>query len=327
MPVMPAGDARLTRFLYFIVNIRSLVIRQSPRRADCGTRGSRVVMGRDYRTGGILILTAALAAAVLTRLFEPYLAFHPTEQSPLPTATSPFAPALRHFRAPQFLSPRIEDAPDDIRELVTLGYRIVTETGKHAEKYVGNGLTCSNCHFRGGLTDGGRDGGLSLVGVAAKYPCYLPQRQEIEDLMTRINGCFQRSMNGRRLPADSREMLALLTYCQWISKGIPVYAEIDWLKPRNFESPNPPDPSRGEQVYITRCSVCHGSQGQGTEIAPPLWGDRSFNSGAGFQRMNKLAGFIDLNMPPHNPVLASREISDVAAYIVAQPRPAFQIKP
>lgn len=46
-------------------------------------------------------------------------------------------------------------------------------------------------------------------------------------LMKLINGCFERSMNGKRMPSDTPEMKAMLTYMQWLSQGVPVGAKIE----------------------------------------------------------------------------------------------------
>jgi thiosulfate dehydrogenase len=122
--------------------------------------------------------------------------------------------------------PQPKDAPDQIRNSVMLGYNILIKTQKYAADYVGNDLNCHNCHFEGGITKGGKNGGISYVGVAAKYPHYRERHDYAVDLMTRINNCFMRSLKGKPLPGESKEMTALLTYYQWISKGIPIYAEI-----------------------------------------------------------------------------------------------------
>ncbi|ENT3660806.1 c-type cytochrome [Campylobacter jejuni] len=42
-----------------------------------------------------------------------------------------------------------------------------------------------------------------------------------------MNGCFERSMNGKRMPSDTPEMKAMLTYMQWLSQGVPVGAKIE----------------------------------------------------------------------------------------------------
>jgi len=110
-----------------------------------------------------------------------------------------------------------------------LGYNIMTDTRKYADGYVGNRLDCDDCHFKGGITEGGKNGGLSLVGVAATYPKFRKRQNYAVDLVARTNDCFERSMNGKPLPPDSKEMTAIVTYYQWISKGLPIYADIPWL--------------------------------------------------------------------------------------------------
>ena len=58
---------------------------------------------------------------------------------------------------------------------------------------------------------------------------------------------------------------------------------------------------------------------------PPLWGPKSFNTGAGMHRTDTLAAFVRANMPPTAAgTLSEREALDIAAYILGQPRPKFQ---
>ena len=64
---------------------------------------------------------------------------------------------------------------------------------------------------------------------------------------------------------------------------------------------------------------------------PPLWGDRSFNVGAGMARTETAAAFVKHNMPigfrEHFPLgqggLSDQEAVDVADYFSHMPRPAF----
>lgn len=59
---------------------------------------------------------------------------------------------------------------------------------------------------------------------------------------------------------------------------------------------------------------------------PPLWGPQSFNDGAGMNRLITAANFIHDNMPDgtsyDHPQLSVEQAWDVAAFVVAQPRPA-----
>jgi thiosulfate dehydrogenase len=59
-------------------------------------------------------------------------------------------------------------------------------------------------------------------------------------------------------------------------------------------------------------------------VAPPLWGPRSFNIGAGMARARTAASFIRDNMPFDLPgSLTDQQAFDVAAFVVAQPRPDY----
>lgn len=223
--------------------------------------------------------------------------------------------------------PSPQDAPAEIREAVLLGANILTETGKYASQYVGNKLSCTNCHFKAGITQGGKNGGMSLVGVGATYPQYRKRQNYAVDLVTRTNDCFKRSMNGQPLPEESKEMTAIVTYYQWISKGLPVYAEVPWLGLKHLASTHAPDKIKGGQLFDAKCAVCHGKNGEGTSAAPPVWGDISFNDGAGMHKPANLAAFAHANMPLGNPDLSVEEALDVAEYVVAQPRPHFSSKP
>lgn len=242
------------------------------------------------------------------------------------TVLPPADPQRETTAAVTYSPPSPQDAPAAIREAVLLGYNILTESGKYASQYVGNKLSCTNCHFKAGITEGGKNGGLSLVGVGATYPQYRKRQDYAVDLVTRTNDCFKRSMNGRPLPEESKEMTAIVTYYQWISKGLPVYAEIPWLGTQHLQSGHAPDKTKGGQLFSAKCSVCHGKNGEGTSAAPPLWGDTSFNDGAGMHKPANLAAFAHLNMPLGNPDLSVEDALDVAEYVSARPRPHFSGK-
>ena len=80
---------------------------------------------------------------------------------------------------------------------------------------------------------------------------------------------------------DEPSMQSLLVYMQWISKDIPIYSKLPWALPASLENQHKPDAAAGEKVYASVCARCHGETGQGTPIAPPLWGQGSYNDGAG----------------------------------------------
>lgn len=222
-----------------------------------------------------------------------------------------------------FNPPRPEDAPEDIRGEVMLGYLIMTQTQKYAGEYVNNDLSCSSCHF-----DGGRSiNTISLVGVGATYPKFRSRQDYTVDLAMRTQDCFQRSMNGKAPALDSQIMQSLLVYMQWISKDIPVYAKLPWTLPSELDNPHKPDKDAGEKVYHDVCARCHGGQGQGTPVAPPLWGDGSYNDGAGMHRVSTFSVFAWRFMPKSSPSLTQEQALDVAAFVNAQPRPHMASAP
>jgi len=225
-------------------------------------------------------------------------------------------PVLRPLTV-AFNPPALEDAPEKNRPAVLLGYKIMTETKKYAGEYVGNDLSCTNCHF-----DGGRSKDtISLVGVGAVYPHYRGRSDFSTDLTARTMDCFQRSMNGIAPPPDSKVMQALTAYYQWISKDIPIYAEVPWIGLPKMPKDYKPDTARGEAVYKDVCARCHGADGHGTAIAPAVWGDGSYNDGAGMNRVETFGAFVWRFMPKSSPSLSQEQGLDVAAFVHGKPRP------
>src|SRR5699024_6871569 len=137
-----------------------------------------------------------------------------------------------------------------------------------------------------------------------------------------------RSMNGEMLPYDSEEMRAMMAYFTHISKGVEIGQERPWFNPNEMEEIPEPDVVSGEELYEAKnCMTCHGDNGEGTgaNTGPALWGENSFNDGAGLTRFSKMAGYIQNNMPIGDEyILSDQEASDLAAYILMQERPVFK---
>ena len=217
--------------------------------------------------------------------------------------------------------PSLEDLPPGEKGVaIRFGYELIVNTQQHLKEYVGNALNCRSCHLDAGRTPYA----APFVGVYAAYPMYRSRNAMMNTLERRINDCFERSMNGKDLPYDSDEMGALVTYMAWLSTGIPTGTIIPERGYPRIKTTRPPDPANGKTLFTAKCAVCHGLDGQGTAVAPPLWGPHSFNTGAGMAKLDTAAAFIWQNMPrDQGDTLSTDQAYDLAAYMLSQPRPVF----
>lgn len=215
-------------------------------------------------------------------------------------------------------------------DAIRRGLAVVVDTQNAAKGYLGNGLVCANCHI-----DAGRQAYASpLAGLTGLFPAYSSRSASVESLEQRINDCFLRSMNGRPLPSGSAEMIGLLAYIAWLSEGVPTGVQVQGRGFKDITAPAAVDPARGKTLFGAQCAACHGETGQGLKTAaggytfPPLWGDASFNDGAGMSRTSIAAAFIQTKMPlGRGGSLTDQQAFDIAAYITAQPRPHFPGNP
>jgi thiosulfate dehydrogenase len=178
---------------------------------------------------------------------------------------------------------------------------------------------------------------MPLIGVWGQFPQYRAREGMVDLLEERINGCMQRSVNGRALSIQSREMRAFSSYMRWLSTGVPDGAKLLGAGTLQIKEPaRPADPGRGAQIYAQVCAACHGANGLGQRAQkglgyqfPPLWGPDSFNIGAGMSRLLTLAAYAEHNMPLGTtfdvPVLTDEQAYDVAGY-VCQPGSAEEVE-
>ena len=212
--------------------------------------------------------------------------------------------------------------------MIRLGFQISQDPQTYASEFVGNDLTCGNCH----LNAGQRDRALPLLGVAATFPQYRRRDDRLVSLEDRIGGCFKRSMNGTAPPYDHPVMLALDAYLNWLSEGFAMGERPAWLGQNEIavEARIPIeelDVNGGEELYNLHCAPCHGLDGQGIDLIlakpGPLWGPLSWNDGAGAARIWKLAGYIKHAMPLTAPgTLTDEEAQLISAYVNSHERPA-----
>ena len=238
-----------------------------------------------------------------------------------------------------WVPPLIKDIPQgEAGDLIHYGVLLLTDTyaqlGPDVKdqkmRFSGSTLNCTSCH----QDNGTKQFGIPWMGVSQTYPQYRGRGDRVQGLEERINGCFTRSLNGKALAADSREMKAMVAYMNWLSKDMP--KDVYGLLTPKFEGPNrKADVKKGEEVYDRFCMSCHGkngdgyqsksSGGSGNHVVPALWGANSFNNGAGMNRLLTAAAFIHSNMPlgvPWNhPAITNEDTYDVAGYISSKERP------
>jgi thiosulfate dehydrogenase len=193
-----------------------------------------------------------------------------------------------------------------------------------------NGMNCDNCHIDGGT----RAYGNSFLLVASAYPRFDVRSGGMESIESRINDCFERSLNGKAIDSTSREMRAIAAYMQWVGTGVSEkiprsYARTEALRYLD----RPADPARGRAVFIATCQSCHGKNGEGkldsrgvAYVYPPLWGAHSYNIGAGLYQISKFAAYVKNNMPYgvtyQRPQLTNEQAWDAAAFVNSQPHPS-----
>ncbi len=222
--------------------------------------------------------------------------------------------------------------------LIRYGQKLISNTSyylgpKGTVAQITNGMNCQNCHLQAGT----KPFGNNYASVASTYPKFRARSGSIESIYKRVNDCIQRSLNGKAIDSNSKEMQAITAYIKWVGKDVPKkkvpygsgIKELAYLD-------RAADTIKGRFVYEQKCLVCHEKNGDGMKdpartgyLYPPLWGEHSYTAGAGMMRISRLAGYAKFNMPYGtnypNSQLTDEEAWDVASYINSQPRPTHDI--
>jgi thiosulfate dehydrogenase len=207
-----------------------------------------------------------------------------------------------------------------VSRLAAYGRELILHTRKYLRPYVTANMDCAACHLAGGT----KARGGSFVGIAAQFPQWNKRAHRVISLQDRLAECFLYSMNGRPPPYASREMEAMVAYITSLSRGTPIGSKLNPSQIMASISLPHPSLARGAALFSQRCSMCHGANGSGNAVFPPLWGPASFNNGAGMHRLRTMAGFVRYNMPQNAPgSLSDRDAVDVAAFVLSHTRPKF----
>ena len=265
----------------------------------------------------------------------------PASSAPASSAPTAPAPVAAAASPAPWVTPDINKLPNDAwgktvrygRDLIVRTAALIgPEVADPAHRFDGNNLNCQNCHLEAGT----KQFGNPFRGVYSTFPNYRSRAGAVGTIQDRIEGCMTRSMNGKPLPVDGREMTAMVAYMKFLSTGRPVGAPTPGRgSGRMAELTRAADPVHGAAVFAQNCAACHGTDGAGKLVGklgdakgytfPPLWGADSFNDGAGMGRLIAAANFIHSNMPNgvtwQTPALSVPDAWDVAAFVLSHPRP------
>jgi len=143
---------------------------------------------------------------------------------------------------------------DPFGKLVKYGHALLADTANEigpavsdrGMRFAGNNLACQNCHLQAGSPPYA----MPLIGVWGQFPKYCAREGAVEMLQDRINGCMERSINGRVLSLESREMTAFSSYVRWLSTGVPDGTKLVGAGTLQIKEPaRAADPGHGVQIY------------------------------------------------------------------------------
>ena len=226
---------------------------------------------------------------------------------------------------PSIKMPDESTIPDDeYGAAVRRDLQLANHTDKELPNNVGNQLNCTSCH----LGNGSEVYAAPWNNMPSVYPIYSSRAGRVNTIQERINGCFERSMNGKALDLDSDDMNAMVSYMNWLSQDMPFGVSPEGRGFVKVDKELEPNPETGKKLFAEKCSVCHGADGEGqynadgTYLYPAVAGDKSFNDGAGMARTYTAAAFIKGKMPfGQGNTLSDQEAVDIAAYFTHLPRP------
>ena len=278
----------------------------------------------------IISISGALAFAAATVWLAGYREPAPPPSIAASATASNSPPARTHVRpdhaANTFSPPEETDIPkNQFGEMVRLGEKIFEDPRQYAPNYVGNTLRCSSCH----LDAGRRANSAPFWAAYVSYPEYRTKNKKVNTFEERLQGCFQYSMNGKAPPLGDPTLVALESYAYWLATGAPIDPKLSGRGyPKVAKPPLAADFRRGQFVYQKQCALCHGPGGAGQQgndgstTFPALWGDASFNWGAGMASVKNAAAFIQANMPlSRENTLSDQDAWDVATYMDGHDRP------
>ncbi len=244
---------------------------------------------------------------------------------------------LTHPTTTRFQTPRFADMLDRPNsDQLIQGMSIMLHTAQLLPSHVGNDLNCTSCHLNAGTVAMA----APYVGLTSVFPSYRPRAGKVIDFKDRLNGCMQRSMNGKALDKNSAELNAMVAFIDAMKSPVPPKEAIPGRGVGKKMYSLIANETHGKTIYQEKCAICHGKDGAGLKAKdghyyfPPVWGKGSFNIGAGMSRTYTAAAFVKHDMPISNNMnfplgqggLSDQDAVDVAQYFTHQSRPDFAKK-
>ena len=194
-----------------------------------------------------------------------------------------------------FIAPDITNIPKDaLGESILRRKNYLENTIETLPHFVKAKMNCTSCH----LNSGTKQFAGPWVGITGRFPQYRSRSAKVDTLQDRVNDCFERSLNGTRLPENSSYMTDIIAYMTWLSKDYSVGHDVEGSGMPKLKLERTPNIENGKTVYANKCASCHQANGQGffatdgKTIYPALWGKDSLNVGAGMARLYTAAGFV-----------------------------------
>ena len=153
--------------------------------------------------------------------------------------------------------------PGPENDLIRYGRDLIVNTARHigknatdpALRYAGNDLSCQNCHLNAGL----QPFAAPFISTFATFPMMVDD--QVLTLTGRLNGCMRRSLNGKDLPPDSREMQAIIAYIKFVGTGTPDGVRLPGMGLKPLANPQAP-PELAAGAGGLRTAVRQVSQGR-----------------------------------------------------------------
>jgi sulfur-oxidizing protein SoxA len=171
--------------------------------------------------------------------------------------------------------------------------------------------SCAACHG---------DARASMRGVAARYPAYVSEADDVQDLEARIGSCRTRRQEAAPLPRDADDLLALTAWVAFQSRGMPIAATIDGAARAAFERGRAYYEQRHGQMNLA-CAQCHDLNwgkrllretiSQGHPNAFPAYRLEWQGLGSLQRRIRACLFGVRAQMPPPG----ARELTDVELYL------------